>query len=162
MSGRWRSTATATPCWSGWIRPAAPAIPATAPASTRTCCWAERPGRSCRILPSAGGRGDELGPGLPAVGVLRAGVQPVGEPVVQVARPADVEDVAAPAGPDDAAEAQHLGPAEVGRPARRVAVEQLGGAGRYLGGGHALEASVQRQRSYRPAAQRAEHSREQL
>ena len=55
-SRRSGSTATATPCWSRSTRRARPATPATAPASTPTCCWpapwltrrpmAERAGRT--------------------------------------------------------------------------------------------------------------------
>ena len=58
-SRRSGSTATATPCWSRSTRRAPPATPATAPASTPTCCRSRWPmpepraGRSARSCCSA-------------------------------------------------------------------------------------------------------------
>ena len=80
-SRRSASTATATPCWSRSTRRARPATPATAPASTPTCCSALRwlsaahvradPRRSGARRPSGPGRGRRhrgLGDVTPATG----------------------------------------------------------------------------------------------
>ena len=91
-SRRSASTATATPCWSRSTRRARPATPATAPASTPTCCWppmAERRRTFGPILAlGAGGSGAGRGRRDQGLGDVRRGRAPRPWTPPPVARPA--------------------------------------------------------------------------
>ena len=108
-----------------------------------------------------------LGPRLAPVAVIGAAVEPGAEAAADLAGDRHVDDAPRPLvmpapGGERLARGEHLGAAEVGRAAERLALDQLRHTHRHLGGGDRLGLHRQRQRRDRPAAHATQRHLDQL